>query len=133
MISFLLTKELSVVLGQWKFLQKLDLKSNPCTQKPKYRDRVITMSQSMSKLTNNISLTVVTSYFAAVLHDGKEISETERQFLLNWKLARRRQRKLLAAAAAVSQKKNGIPTAKEILQLPPPPTMPAMPARKPVK
>jgi len=47
---FLCTKELSVVLGQWKFLQKLDLKNNPCTRKPKYRDRVITMSQSMSKL-----------------------------------------------------------------------------------
>lgn len=68
-----------------------------------------------------------------IIHDGKEVSETERQFLLNWKLARRRQRKLLAATVA-SQKKNGIPSAKEILQPPPPPpTMPVMPTRKPVK
>ena len=71
-------------------------------------------------------------YFVTVIHDGKEVSETERQFLLNWKLARRRQRKLLAAAA-VSQKKNGIPSARDILQPPPPPTMPPMPTRKPVK
>jgi len=51
---------------------------------------------------------------------------------MNWKLARRRQRKLIAAAT--TQKRNGMPTAKEILQpAPHPPTMPALPARKPVR
>ena len=54
-------KELSTVLGQWKALQKLDLKGNPCTQKPKYRDRVITMSQSMSEYAvhTQLALTVM--------------------------------------------------------------------------
>ena len=47
-LDFSLTKELSVILSQWRSLHKLDLKGNPCTHKPKYRDRVITMSQSMS-------------------------------------------------------------------------------------
>ena len=75
---------------------------------------------------------MLTACFVSAIHDGKEVSETERQFLLNWKLARRRQRKLLAAAVA-SQKKNGMPSAKEILQPPPPPTMPPLPTRKPVK
>lgn len=49
-LTYPLTKELSVILSQWKSLQKLDLKGNPCTHKPKYRDRVITMSQSMGRL-----------------------------------------------------------------------------------
>jgi len=79
---------------------------------------------------NEVATSLISNSLA--VHDTKEISETERQFLMNWKLARRRQRKLMAAAA--TQKRNGMPTAKEILQpAPHPPTMPPLPARKPVR
>lgn len=73
-------KELSRVLGAWPSLWRLELTGNPLCHKKKYRDRVIVMSQSL------------------VMLDGKEINETAKRFLINWRAsrdARRRQRKQL--------------------------------------
>ncbi|XP_029190871.2 protein phosphatase 1 regulatory subunit 42-like [Acropora muricata] len=71
-------KELSKVLAVWSSLRRLELTGNPLCNKKKYRDRVIVMSKSMVTL------------------DGKEINETAKRFLLNWKAsrdARRQQRR----------------------------------------
>ena len=70
--------------------------------------------------------------------DGREVSETERQFLLNWKTMRRARRKQQRLAQRYLQKQNAIdpanviPTAQQILssQPAPPLTMPALPARQ---
>lgn len=59
-------KELAHVLGQWYFLNRLDLMGNPLCHKAKYRDRIIVMAKQLETL------------------DGKEISETSKQFLKNW-------------------------------------------------
>ncbi|XP_052255733.1 protein phosphatase 1 regulatory subunit 42-like isoform X1 [Dreissena polymorpha] len=59
-------KELAHVLGQWYFLKRLDLMGNPVCHKAKYRDRVIVMAKQLDML------------------DGKQISETSKQFLKNW-------------------------------------------------
>lgn len=71
-------KELSRVLDAWQSLWRLELTGNPLCNKKKYRDRVIVMSKSI------------------VMLDGKEINETAKRFLMNWKAsrdARRRQRR----------------------------------------
>ena len=67
--------------------------------------------------------------------DGREVSELERQFLQNWKAmrkAQRRRRKRQTRAVMTGL----IPPAQQILStIPPPvpPTMPALPARQPLK
>lgn len=69
--------------------------------------------------------------------DGREVSETEKQFLVNWKAmhkARRKQQKVLQAPRMEpSESSKAIPTAKQILtssRPAPPLTMPALPARQ---
>lgn len=59
-------KELAHVLGQMYCLARLDLVGNPLCHKAKYRDRVIVMARQLEVL------------------DGKQISETSKQFLKNW-------------------------------------------------
>ncbi|XP_052777238.1 protein phosphatase 1 regulatory subunit 42-like isoform X5 [Mya arenaria] len=59
-------KELAHVFGQWYWLTRLDLMGNPLCHKAKYRDRVIVMAKQLDTL------------------DGKQISETAKQFLKNW-------------------------------------------------
>ncbi|XP_061418567.1 protein phosphatase 1 regulatory subunit 42 isoform X1 [Lethenteron reissneri] len=68
-------QDLADVLTCWPKLWRLELSGNPFCQKPKYRDRVIMMSASLDIL------------------DGKEIKESARQFLLNWKASREAKRK----------------------------------------
>lgn len=73
-------KELSRVLAAWSSVWRLEVTGNPLCRKKKYRDRVIVMSRSL------------------VMLDGKEINETAKRFLMNWKAsrdARRRQRQQL--------------------------------------
>ncbi|XP_046850156.1 protein phosphatase 1 regulatory subunit 42-like [Xenia sp. Carnegie-2017] len=72
------TKGLMKSLNNWPSLIKLDLTGNPVCEKKKYRDRVFVMSKTL------------------VMLDGKEISETTKRFLLNWKASRdARKRQLL--------------------------------------
>ncbi|CAH3194786.1 unnamed protein product, partial [Porites evermanni] len=71
-------KELSRVLAAWPSVWRLEMAGNTLCHKKKYRDRVIVMSRSL------------------VMLDGKEINETAKRFLMNWKAsrdARRRQRR----------------------------------------
>lgn len=42
-------KELAHVLGQWYFLNRLDLMGNPLCHKAKYRDRVIVMAKHLGE------------------------------------------------------------------------------------
>ncbi|XP_060581543.1 protein phosphatase 1 regulatory subunit 42-like isoform X3 [Ruditapes philippinarum] len=67
-------KELAHVLGQWYYLNRLDLMGNPLCHKAKYRDRVIVMAKHLETL------------------DGKQISETAKQFLKNWHANKETQR-----------------------------------------
>ncbi|XP_070556232.1 protein phosphatase 1 regulatory subunit 42-like [Ptychodera flava] len=68
-------KALSQVIGCWSHLWRLELSGNPICHKSKYRDRVIVMSESLAIL------------------DGKEISETEKRFLMKWKEAKEAKRR----------------------------------------
>ncbi|XP_006815067.1 protein phosphatase 1 regulatory subunit 42-like [Saccoglossus kowalevskii] len=63
-------KVLSMVIGSWRHLWRLELTGNPLSRRSKYRDRVIVMSDSLAIL------------------DGKEINDTERNFLMKWKKAK---------------------------------------------
>ncbi|XP_072323731.1 protein phosphatase 1 regulatory subunit 42 isoform X1 [Scyliorhinus torazame] len=69
-------KELEYVLSQWQKLWYLGLSGNPVCQKAKYRDKIIVMSASLEVL------------------DGKEVNNTARQFLLNWKAFRETKKKI---------------------------------------
>ncbi|XP_067831975.1 protein phosphatase 1 regulatory subunit 42 [Heptranchias perlo] len=69
-------KELEYVLSQWQKLWYLGLSGNPVCQKAKYRDKIMVMSTSLEVL------------------DGKEINNTARQFLLNWKAFRETKKKI---------------------------------------
>ncbi|KAK3579135.1 hypothetical protein CHS0354_022155 [Potamilus streckersoni] len=68
-------KELAHVLGQWPFLQRLELMGNPLCHKAKYKDRVIVMAKNLDSL------------------DGKGISDTAKQFLRNWHANKETQKK----------------------------------------
>ncbi|XP_028659425.1 protein phosphatase 1 regulatory subunit 42 isoform X1 [Erpetoichthys calabaricus] len=68
-------KELELVFSKWTKLQKLDLSGNPVCHKPKYRDHLIMICKSLEVL------------------DGKEINETFRQFLTNWKASKEAKRR----------------------------------------
>ncbi|XP_072045949.1 protein phosphatase 1 regulatory subunit 42-like [Amphiura filiformis] len=63
-------KTLSRVISSWQQLWRLELIGNPLCRKAKYRDRVIVMNESIAVL------------------DGREISDTEKQFLLKWREAK---------------------------------------------
>ncbi|XP_031802173.1 protein phosphatase 1 regulatory subunit 42 isoform X3 [Sarcophilus harrisii] len=63
-------KDLELLLNRLPKLWKMDLNGNPVCLKPKYRDRLIVMSNSLESL------------------DGKEIKQIERQFLMNWKASK---------------------------------------------
>ncbi|XP_037658888.1 protein phosphatase 1 regulatory subunit 42 isoform X1 [Choloepus didactylus] len=63
-------KDLEFLLNKFMKLQKMDLNGNPVCLKPKYRDRLILVSKSLEFL------------------DEKEIKQTERQFLMNWKASK---------------------------------------------
>ncbi|CAJ1082216.1 protein phosphatase 1 regulatory subunit 42 [Xyrichtys novacula] len=62
-------EELEEVLSHWPQLLQMNLSGNPVCKKAKYRDRLI----------------VCTSL---VILDGKEITELNRRFLINWKAAK---------------------------------------------
>ncbi|XP_046566841.1 LOW QUALITY PROTEIN: protein phosphatase 1 regulatory subunit 42-like [Haliotis rubra] len=68
-------KELAHILGLWPFLWRLELMGNPVCHKAKYRDRIIVMSKHLEML------------------DGKEITETSRQFLCNWHASKETQKR----------------------------------------
>ncbi|CAH1772792.1 unnamed protein product [Owenia fusiformis] len=59
-------KEIAHLLETWRRLWRLELADNPICHKPKYKDRIIIMSNTIEVL------------------DGKEITDTSRQFLRNW-------------------------------------------------
>ncbi|XP_036854047.2 protein phosphatase 1 regulatory subunit 42 isoform X1 [Manis javanica] len=63
-------KDLEFLLNKLIKLWKMDLNRNPVCLKPKYRDRLILVSESLEFL------------------DGKEIKNMERQFLMNWKASK---------------------------------------------
>ena len=60
-------KELSRVFGSLSSLWKLEIEGNPVCSKPKFRDRVIIMAANLAMM------------------DGKEITDTSRKFLQNWR------------------------------------------------
>ncbi|RUS85234.1 hypothetical protein EGW08_006995 [Elysia chlorotica] len=69
-------KELAHLLGgSWRHMTRLDLMGNPLCLRAKYKDRVIVMGKFLEVL------------------DGKNITETTRQFLLNWHASREITRK----------------------------------------
>jgi len=70
-------EDIQDAVSSWKVLLSLDLSENPVAASHKYRDRIIVISNSLDSL------------------DGKEISETERQFLIRWKASRDAKRKEL--------------------------------------
>ncbi|XP_034562116.1 protein phosphatase 1 regulatory subunit 42 [Notolabrus celidotus] len=63
-------EEVEEVLSHWPLLLQTDLSGNPVCKRAKYRDRLITVCTSL------------------VILDGREINETTRQFLLNWKASK---------------------------------------------
>eukprot|EP00116_Pleurobrachia_bachei_P006514 sb/3466776/ len=70
-------KELSRVFGSLPALWKLELDGNPVCRKPKFRDRIIVMTSSLAML------------------DGKEITDTSRRFLHNWRVMKDNRKKQL--------------------------------------
>lgn len=63
-------KEVGLLLACWPRLAKLDLSGNLICMKNKYRERLIVLAPNLLML------------------DGKEIQETSRQFLQNWKTSK---------------------------------------------
>jgi hypothetical protein len=63
-------KEVGLLLACWPRLAKLDLSGNLLCMKNKYRERLIVLAPNLLVL------------------DGKEIQETSRQFLQNWKTSK---------------------------------------------
>lgn len=63
-------KEIGVLLSCWPRLAKLDLSGNFICMKNKYRERLIVLAPNL------------------LILDGKEIQETSRQFLQNWKTSK---------------------------------------------
>ncbi|CAL1526949.1 unnamed protein product [Lymnaea stagnalis] len=63
-------KELGQLLSIWHALVRLDLAGNPLCQSPKYKDRIIVKGKNLDVL------------------DGKKITDTARQFLMNWQASR---------------------------------------------
>jgi protein phosphatase 1 regulatory subunit 42 len=107
-------KDLSQVLSHWSAVQRVELAGNPLCNKHKYRDRVITMGARIGMV------------------DGREVSDTERQFLASWKATRKARRKALHQN--IDTHGSLVPSAHCILSSQPPPlTMPALPARSPIR
>lgn len=63
-------KEIGILLTCWPRLAKLDLSGNMICFKNKYRERLIVLAPNL------------------LILDGKEIQETSRQFLQNWKISK---------------------------------------------
>lgn len=74
--------------------------------------------------------------FAGVL-DGREVKDAERTFLKNWQAMREGRMKAAPSDGLGDNSEREIPTAKNILQMlqqsRPPPTMPPLPQRAPLK
>uniref|UniRef100_H3A8Q8 Protein phosphatase 1 regulatory subunit 42 n=2 Tax=Latimeria chalumnae TaxID=7897 RepID=H3A8Q8_LATCH len=68
-------EDLEFMLSRWPRLWRMDLSKNPVCRKPKYRDRIIMVAKNLTIL------------------DGKEINETARQFLINWKASKEARKK----------------------------------------
>ncbi|OWF54404.1 protein phosphatase 1 regulatory subunit 42-like isoform X2 [Mizuhopecten yessoensis] len=68
-------KDLAHNFGNWPVLWRLELMGNPVCHKAKYRDRIIVMAKTLEVL------------------DGKEITETSRQFLRKWHANKETQKK----------------------------------------
>lgn len=68
-------ESINEALSCWHQLTKLDLSQNPITNTQKYRDHIIIMSSPLENL------------------DGREVSKTERQFLVRWKASREAKRR----------------------------------------
>ncbi|XP_033737900.1 protein phosphatase 1 regulatory subunit 42-like isoform X3 [Pecten maximus] len=68
-------KDLAHNFGNWPCLWRLELMGNPVCHKAKYRDRIIVMAKTLEVL------------------DGKEITETSRQFLRKWHANKETQKK----------------------------------------
>ncbi|KXJ18282.1 Protein phosphatase 1 regulatory subunit 42 [Exaiptasia diaphana] len=88
-------KEMSRVLACWPSLLRLETSGNPFCTKKKFRDRIIVMSNSL------------------VMLDGKEINDTAKRFLINWKAtkdARRKQKKQLQFEHPSSNSLSTVPT-----------------------
>lgn len=69
-------KELELVFSQWSLLWRMDLSRNPVCNKPKYRDTIIMTCKTLEVL------------------DGKDINETSRQFLMNWKASKEAKKRI---------------------------------------
>lgn len=141
-------KDLSKVLGQWSRLVRLEMTGNPLCQKYKYRDRTITMGRCIGKtssrrLSMGTQLMLIIIFILIGCLDGREVSETERQFLMNWKVmrvARRRQQKAdvlaeqMGSVTLANSKNDKTQTASSLkAQMPKaalPLTLPALPARQ---
>jgi len=68
-------KEMAYILNTMPYLWRLDLMGNPVCHRAKYKDRIIVMGKHLEVL------------------DGKNITNTARQFLMNWQASREVQRK----------------------------------------
>jgi hypothetical protein len=113
-------QDIGEVFDNMPYLWKVDLYGNPCCSRAKYRDRIITMVRGLGVL------------------DGRDVTDTERRFLKNWQAMREgRMKSDHSRLEPEGTETEGIPTAKKILQFlhqsRPPPTMPPLPQRPPLK
>ncbi|KAK7504009.1 hypothetical protein BaRGS_00004741, partial [Batillaria attramentaria] len=87
-------RELSEQLAAWPRLWRLELMGNPLCHRTKYKDRIIVMCKQLGML------------------DGKEITDTARQFLRNWHQSRetnKKRRDEIVRQASFADSAGGIP------------------------
>ncbi|XP_041483963.1 protein phosphatase 1 regulatory subunit 42-like [Lytechinus variegatus] len=98
-------RALSALISSWPKIWRLELVGNPICNKAKYRDRVIVMNTKLAVL------------------DGREVSETEKNFLLSWKEAKdakKRQRIEEANRIMESSQENIMQSQRELPPVLPP-------------
>ena len=86
-------KEIGVLLSCWPRLAKLDLSGNFICMKNKYRERLIVLAPNLLILDGKVSFNFQNLQFHSLLLKlcsflFKEIQETSRQFLQNWKTSK---------------------------------------------
>ena len=123
-------KDLSRVLTRMKRLIKLELAGNPLCQKAKYRDRVITMGMSIGMLIHSDTVLPLFLFISIALLDDHEVSDTEKQFLMNWKKMRKARRRQQKQSLERMSHFFDETLPSTFSSVPAPPTLPALPARQ---
>ena len=97
-------KEVADCLLSWRHLWRLDLMANPLCHRSKYRDRIIILGPSLGRWQFRAALyrsscslssyqlwsdnTLLYTSLLKEMLDGKEVTETARQFLKNWQASK---------------------------------------------